>query len=198
MSDKKEIIIKGDISIYISKRPKSDSIKFKNYHKDAVYLRGSLDDTATIGFQTISYELANEAPDADAFFIPCSSGTSSVGIYNGYKDLKSPSIHIIQTTKIHPIASQFDREFKKSEKSISSAISDRVAKRKDQVINIIKKTNGFGWVISDEEIKNAQVILKSLCNIETSTDSALSLAGLQKALKSGYKIKRPILLLSGI
>ncbi len=199
LSDKKESIIKDHFCLYFSKRPKSDSIKFKNKNKDAVYLRGSRNDTAITGFTTLSYELNNQAGDADSIFIPCSSGTSSIGIFEGYNDLKlqSPSIHIVQTAKIYPIAGNFDKNFNKAPKSTASAISDRVSHRKEQVIKIVKETNGFGWVMDDSKIGIAQDILKSFCQINASSDAALSLAALQKALKSGYNIKRPILILSG-
>lgn len=199
LSDKKETITKDKFNLYFSRKPKSDSIKFKNKNKETIYLRGSTDDTAITGFKTLSYELYDQAHDADSIFIPCSSGTSSIGIFQGYSDLKlkSPSIHIVQTSKIHPIAVAFDKDFKKSQKSVASAISDRVSHRKEQVEEIVKKTKGSGWVINDTEIQIAQDMFKSLCSINVSSDAALSLAALQKALKSRYNIQRPILILSG-
>jgi threonine synthase len=195
--DTKELT-QGNITLYFSNNPISDSIKFVNEY-NYTHLRGSNDDLATIGFRTISYELINQAKDMDSIFIPCSSGTSTVGIYQGFfdKSFTPPPIHIIQTAKIKPIASYFDKEFTKSETSLSSAISDRIAKRKDQVIEIVNKTGGSGWIINDDELITSQSILSKECNLQTSFDSALSLAGLYKALQKGYTIKKPVLIISG-
>lgn len=191
-------IRKNNIEIIFSQKPRSDLIKFLNKNK-AIDLRGSRDDLAITGFKTIAYELVEQTKNIDAIFIPCSSGTSTVGVYKGFKDLgiKSPQIHIIQTTKVHPIAKKSDKNFKKSETSLASAIVDKVAHRKEQVLEIIQKTNGSGWVISDKKIKESQKTLQKHCNIKTSADSALSFAGLKKALTKNFTIKRPVLILSG-
>jgi len=195
---KKKISLKN-INIFISKRPKSQSIKYLNINKNYVNLRGSTDPAAIKGFKTIAYELASISKKADSIFIPCSSGTSSVGIAKGFRDmgLKIPPIHIVQTTKIHPIASNFDNSFSKTPKSKATAISDRVANRKEDVIRIIQKSKGSGWVINDKRVLEAQNLLLEKCKINVSTDASLSLAGLQKAIDSGYNIKKPILIISG-
>ncbi len=191
-------ITKDNISIYFSKKPKSDSIKYVNENK-SVHLRGSNDELATSGFKTITYELVNKIKNMDAIFIPCSSGTSTIGIYQGFFDINksSPPIHIVQTTKVHPMASVFDKNYSKTTTSLASAISDRVAHRKDQVVEAISRSGGSGLVINDDEILTAQSLLKQHCNIDTSFDSSLSLAGLIKAIKNESNIKRPVLILSG-
>lgn len=196
--DGQQSVQNNNLVITFSKRPKSDSIKFVNESK-AIHLRGSNDKLATIGFKTIAYELANKAKGADAIFIPCSSGTSTVGIYQGFFDINKlpPQIHIVQTTKIHPIASQFDTEFEKTETSLASSISDRVSLRKNQVVEIVTRSGGSGWVINDDEIMTAQVLLEQKCGIHASFDSALSLAGLMRALSKNLQIQKPVLILSG-
>ncbi|MBN2015527.1 pyridoxal-phosphate dependent enzyme [Candidatus Dojkabacteria bacterium] len=189
---------KDNLKLYFSARPKSDSVKFSNAY-NIIHLRGSNDDLATIGYKTISYELVQEIKATDAIIIACSSGTSTVGIYQGFVDLgmTPPPIHIVQTTKVNTMASNFDRDFKKSDTSLASAISDRVALRKDQIIGIVSRTGGSGWVIDDEEIMTCQMLLAQNCEITTSFDSSLTLAGLIKALKNDWQILRPVLILSG-
>ncbi len=196
--DNSTLIRKGNITIHFSIKPKSESIKFSQ-KTNSIHLRGSNDDLATIGYQTISFELLNQARDADSIFIPCSSGTSTIGLYQGYfiQGFKSPSIYIIQTTKVHPIASYFDKNFLKSEESLASAISDKVAKRKDQVIQVISNTGGSGFVSSNEDIMASQMLFKKYCGIEISFDSSLTLSGLIKSIKEGYNLKRPVLIISG-
>ncbi len=184
--------------IHYSSRPKQDAIKFAK-NNNAVLLRGSTDNTALVGFKSIAYDLTDQAPNADSIFIPCSSGTSTLGIYRGYKDLKSPipQFHIAQTTKTHPIAKEFQNDLKKTNSSLASAIVDRVAHRKDSVVKLIIETGGSGWIIRDNEIVSAINALKKYCNLDVTNDAAVSLAALIKALKNNWEIKNPVLIISG-
>ena len=61
--------------------------------------------------------------------------------------------------------------------------------------HLIKKSNGSGWVASDEEIKNAITLIEETCEILISPNSALSVAGLQKALSKGSKFEGPVVCL---
>lgn len=187
------------IKTVISKRPKSDAIKYSKKN-NIPNLRGSIDDLAAVGFETISFELFKQNPQIDAIFIPCSSGTSTVGIYNGYKHISKsvPSLHVCQTEKIHPIAKEFDSNFTETQDSLAKAISDRVAHRKKSVINIIKETNGFGWVVSDKLLEESISMTKMLDIDNTSYNSHLSLAGYLKAIKKGQNFKTPCLIFSGL
>jgi threonine synthase len=195
----KPIIIRiKNITLHFSKHPRSDAIKYS--HKTKAYnLRGSLDAEAINGYKTIAYELSEQCPEADAIFLPTSSGTSCVGIFEGFRELQVdiPQFHLVQTGRIHPIAKEFDKNFKVSDTSKATAICDRVAKRKGMVMEIIRKTNGFGWVISDREIEKAQNLAHTKCKMKISPDSALSIAGLVKALSMKKKVTKPILLLTG-
>ncbi|MCA9383241.1 pyridoxal-phosphate dependent enzyme, partial [Candidatus Dojkabacteria bacterium] len=186
----------NNIRVRQSKKPKSDAIKFAS-ENNAFNLRGSLDHNAVIGFKTIAYELAEQAPDTDAIFIPCSSGTSSVGIAEGFHESDmNVRINVCQTTKIHPIAKEYDSDYQMSVSSMADAISDRVAHRKQQVTELIESTGGFGWVISDDELLKARKLLP-LVDFEISNNSLLSLAGLIKSLEAGNSYNAPTLLISG-
>lgn len=187
------------IRINLSDKPRSELIKFLNNNPDYVNLRGSTDVYASSGFKTISHELVNQVPDIDAIFIPCSSGTSTVGIYEGFKELnRNVSIHICQTEKIHPISKYFDLDFVRNETSIADAISDRVAHRKSIVIEIIKQTSGFGWIISDSRLLKESEKLFNLLKVDHSYNSILAYSGWRKALEKGYNYKNPVLLFSGL
>jgi threonine synthase len=192
-------IHKKNISITFSPHAQSNSLQFARQNK-LIHLRGSSDNLACVGFKTIVFELASQAPDTDALFIPTSSGTGTTGIYSGFVDLglrPIPQIHIVQTTKVHTIAQEFDKNFIKTKTSIATAIVDRIAKRKEQILEIIRKTRGSGWIISDKEIIHAQELLNDVRFMNISPDSALSLAGLIKAISKKFKVKRPVLILSG-
>ena len=187
-----------NITVHITKKPRSEAITFSHKEK-AFNLRGSLDEYAPKGYKSIAYELMEQCPNADALFIPTSSGTATFGIYQGYKEMKKsiPQIHIVQTTKVHAIAKKFDQSFSLTKTSTATAICDRIAHRRDKVIDIVKSTHGFGWVISDQEIQKAQEICKKYCSLDLSTDSALSLAGLTKALTIKKNFSKPVLLCTG-
>lgn len=187
------------ISLVITDKPKSEAIK---YAKSGNYtnLRGSVDEYALEGFKTIAYELYEQVPAADAIFIPCSSGTSTVGIAFGYENLDEqlPALHICQTTRIHPMSSDYDKAYKESETSLAGAIVDRVAKRKKQVQEFINKSNGFGWVLADEEIEIALKLLKEKTDLEDLTSNGiLSFAGLIKAIRRKQYYENPVCIISG-
>lgn len=185
------------IRIQQSAKAKSDAIKFANT-TGAFNLRGSLDPQARIGFKSIAYELAEQAPEIDAIFIPCSSGTSSLAIADGFRELgKKVAIHICQTTKIHPIAKEFDQDFVESKSSVAQAVSDRVAHQKTELVEAIKQSQGSGWVISDIELEKAKSdITNGFPDI--TYNSLLSVCGLHKAQINGYKYKNPLCLFSGL
>ncbi|KKQ36337.1 MAG: L-threonine synthase [candidate division WS6 bacterium GW2011_GWA2_37_6] len=189
-----------NISLNFSMRPKSDAIKY-SLNEDYVNLRGSMDENAVVGFKTISHELFEELTECDAIFVPCSSGTSTVGISQGYDDLKlkAPALHICQTSKVHPIAKNFDIIYTPTKTSLSDAIVDRVAKREQQVLDIIQNTNGSGWILSDEDIERALKFLKRKTKLPDLTyNGILSFAGLVKALKRHKQFTNPVCIISGI
>jgi threonine synthase len=177
-----------------SNSPKSDAIKAAA-ENSAFNLRGSRDDKAKVGYKTIAYEIAKDYPQVDAIFIPCSSGTSTIGIYEGFKEKDLfPQIHIVQTSKINTIAKELDNNFIASESSLADAITDRVAHRKQEVLSAIKQTKGNGWVATDVELEEA----KEKINSEYSYNSLLAFAGYFKAVKAGNQFKAPLILASGL
>ncbi|MBD3280943.1 pyridoxal-phosphate dependent enzyme [Candidatus Dojkabacteria bacterium] len=189
-----------NVVVNYSRKPKSDAMKFSNYGS-YVNLRGSQDRNAVSGFKTISYELASQIPDADAVFIPCSSGTSTVGIYEGYRDLerKPPQLHISQSEKICPISKEYDVIFTKSDSSLADAISDRVAHRKQEVMSMIDETGGFGWIIDDALLEKSVKYLQEKTSFKDLTyNGILSFAALMKSMKQKRRFGKPVCIISGI
>jgi threonine synthase len=180
-----------NFSFHFSKKPLSSAFKFSKTN-NSVLLRGSTDIYGYEGFKTIGYEIENE--DFDSIFIPTSSGTTAKGIYEGL-NLKKP-FHIVQTTKVNTLVNEFDQNYEKSESSIANSIVDKVGHRKLEINEIIEKTKGTGWAISDEEIKQAQNILQNE-GIETSNESALTIAAIKKAKSEGWNIKKPLCIFTG-
>ncbi len=169
-------------------------------------LRQSTDDNALFGYHELAAEL-NNIPNLQAIFVPTSSGTTAQALAEAFDIIEpstwggkqNPEIHIIQTTACHPIAKHFDTNFEKTEQSCAGAIVDKIAHRKNVVLEAIKKTNGSGWIVNDDQIKQAQKIIKATTKISSSPNAALSVAGLQKALEKGKTYDRVVVcLLTGL
>lgn len=190
------------IIIKQSPKPSSDCIKFCNAGANSdeiINLRGSKDELAVKGFKSIAYELTEQLPNIDAIFIPCSSGTSTVGIAQGFKEMrKQVKIQIVQTSEMNQIARDFHRDLPAEERSLATAITDRIASRKSQVQKIVRESAGFAWIASNSDLEQADQLIYNLSGNHYSYNSLLSVAGYLQARQSGMKFKAPVLLFSGI
>ncbi len=157
---------------------------------EAKNLRQSTDDTALIGYQTLADELS-QIQNLTAVFIPTSSGTTAQGLYNGFKKHGfNPQIHIIQTPKCHPLVDNSPIGT-----SVANAIVDTVGYRKEAIQKILQETGGKGWIAEDKDIVEAQLLVKEKEGLDISPNSALSLAGLNLAIKNGLKFKGSVVCL---
>ena len=154
-------------------------------------LRQSTDDAALEGYFELAEEL-DKIPNLSAIFIPTSSGTTAQAVGEAFGKLsQKPQIHIVQTTVCHPIVSGIeDLRFKieDSDNSIADAIVDKIAHRKEKVLEVIKNSQGSGWVVNNTEIEKAIKLVRDNCEIIISPNSALSVAGLIKAKQNNWEI----------
>lgn len=166
-------------------RPKQRA--FQAGQDDDVYLlRQSTDDLALEGYAELATDLL-KIDDLAAVFVPTSSGTTAQGVGETFLLKTAPAqIHIVQTTACHPIAAALGATGETTERSIAGAIVDNVAHRKEAVVSVVKQTKGAGWIVSDEEIKAATTLVKETTGINISYNSALSVAGVQKAVANGW------------
>lgn len=159
------------------------------------FLRQSTDDLSLEGYFELAEELS-KIPNLQAVFIPTSSGTTAQALGEAFAKLNCPAqIHIVQTTACCPIAKQIlNTKYKilDTDHSLADAIVDRIAHRKDKVLEIIKNSSGSSWVATDEEIKNAIELVEDACKIKISSNSALAVAGLKKAADDGWKFAGPV------
>lgn len=178
-------------------KPISAAIKYaKENH--AMNLRQSTDPNAAFGYEAIAYELERQISKIDAIFLPISSGTTLVGIASGFQRIGYfPSFHIVQTEAIHPLSALFDQNFRKKKESLADAIVAKFTPREDEILEIIKKSNGFGWVISDQEMIAARKWLVAH-NLNCSYEGAATLAAYWKAKGKQYHYKNPVCILTGI
>jgi len=191
---KLETIQSYPFQINVSKRPVSDSIKFAQ-RNNFYLLRPSTDPRGTVGYRKIAEEIIANQGRVDSIFIPVSSGTTLVGIVEGFKPVYLPQIHVVQTTAVNPIARVFDQDFGPSQNSLAGALVAKYTPRKKQVVDLVKKSGGWGWVISDQEILKANdwLITKG---VRASYEGSAALAGIWKARKNGWNFGRVVCLLT--
>jgi threonine dehydratase len=187
-SKKNKLTEIADENIIIKKSPRPLREALLSSKKNGYLLRQSTSSSALVGYFDLAKELL-EIKNLKAVFFATSSGTSAEGVAKyflnqGRDDI---SIHIVQTTNCHPIASLLGEHCEIKEKEIlADAIVDKVAHRKDGIlIEMIRKSRGAGWIASNILIKEAINILEKH-NIKVTPNGALSFAGLIKALRGGF------------
>lgn len=182
------------ITVEQVERPKQAAFQLGN-DKGTIFLRQSTDDSALEGYFELAKEIGN-IPNIKAIFIPTSSGTTAQALGETFIEMGIKiQIHIVQTTSCHPIAEVFDGDIDNKDFSIAGAIVDHVAHRKEKVVEQIKLSSGHGWIVTNDEIKVARQVIKDACKLEVSTNSALSVAGLQKAVANGWEWEGPVICL---
>ena len=176
--------ITEQITISQVENPKQVALSISK-NTGAILLRGSTDDLALIGYGALSEELL-KIPNLSAVFIASSSGTSAQGIYEGFKKLNViPEIHIVQTEYCHPLADyyygkiNYNNSVTNTESSLADAIVDKIGRRKEKIIDVLSNSNGFAWVVNDNEIREAIQILSNVTNENISGNG-----GLKKALNT--------------
>lgn len=182
-----------NITLAQVKNPKQTAFQLQKNNK-ATWLRQSTDDTALTGYENLATELS-KIKNLSAVFVPTSSGTTALGLINGFKKLKQKvQVHVVQTSAVHPIAENFSpmRSCYTEKESLATAIVDKVALRKLPLIKAIKETGGSGWVANNQEIESTIKLVNKNEKIKLSTNSALAVVGLEQALKNNWKFDGPI------
>ncbi len=213
-----------NIIIHQSVKAKSDCMKFCETN-NVINLRASSDDSAIEGYKSLGYEVFENNLNFDSIFITCSSGTATLGIYQGLKEKYDqigkllPQFHIIQTSSCNPIASNIlnlssIEIHKDAPESLITCVVDKVAKRKDEITKLVLETSGSAWIVDNDDLMNAKLIFSrliksaSIDNFEisgsTEFDSKItwnsisSFAGMLRAKEKGWEFKNPLVIISGV
>ncbi len=178
-------------------KPISSAFQFAKTNQ-AFNLRQSKDENALIGYMTLPCELIETGINIDAIFLPVSSGATVCGMVRGYQKAgkKLPAIHVVQTEAVHPLSSLFDKKYSETKNSLADAIVAKYSPLYAEIIEYVKKSKGFGWVISDQEMIVAQKWLLQN-DLHCSYEGAAALAALWKAEKQGMKYHHPVCILTG-
>jgi len=185
------------IRVMAKERPKQAVLEMEK--EGARSLRQSLDDEALVGYESLGAEIISDAKKAGAVFIGTSSGTTAQALAQYFTEKDAGiQVHIVQTSSCHPMAQEFESYDGPDEKSIADAIVDIVATRKPALVLAVKETGGHGWMVTNQDIQNAQEMVFENTGLEISTNSALSVAGLIKAVEVGWEMPgTPVCLICG-
>ena len=180
--EKLKLLENNHIRVLSKERPLQALTQTMN--EGARSLRQSTDDVALLGYKALAEELADRK-GIGAIFIGTSSGTTAQALAQFFAGTKPKvQVHIVQTSSCHPMSEAFDSYDGEDEASIADAIVDKTALRKDALISLIKKTGGYGWFASNDEIIAAQNLVLQHTHLDISTNSALSVVG---AMQAAYR-----------
>jgi threonine dehydratase len=186
----KKTITDPQIKLEQTEHAKAEAFQLEKEHPDIKYLRQSNDELALRGYLELAEELS-KIPELQAVFIPTSSGTTAQGLSIGFQKLTPPpQLHIVQTSSCHPLVDAINPDQEQNipeEISLASGIVDNIGHRKESLAEAVKNSAGNGWIITNEEIKQAIELVKKTTELTISPTSALSVAGLRKAIKNGWK-----------
>jgi threonine synthase len=148
------------------------------------------------GEKTMAYEAYEQIGSVDYVVAPLGSGTLLLGLYKGYEELmelgvlpEMPRFVAVQACGYSGIC----QELGARERSVTkSALADGIAitnpPRRGQIVKAVKKTDGCGIIVGDEEIKEPLAELRRLGFIVEPT-SAVSYVALKQSIREGF-IKR--------
>jgi len=154
------------------------------------------------GEKTMAYEAYEQIGGVDYVVVPVGSGTILLGLYKGYQELvelqalnKVPEIIAVQACGYSEICKELGA---RKECVTKSKLADGIAitnpPRREQIVEAVKRTNGHGIIVDDEEIKEPLVELRKLGFIVEPT-SATAYAALEQSIKEGFiKPKSKVLL----
>lgn len=157
--------------IITSSKPISETIKFSKTNQ-AYLLRQSTDPNAQIGYSQIGQEILSQLPSLTSVFIPVGSGTTLLGIAKTLP--QNVKIFAVQSAANPTICSAFSTNYTPETENLTDALSVKYLPLKKEIIAQIKKHDGTGLIVSNQEILAQQKISDQF---SVSIESALALAG---------------------
>jgi threonine synthase len=170
-------------------------------------LRPSTHPLAVPGYMTLGWELAEEAPDAEAVFLFVASGATLVGLHRAFAakpdNLVEPAaqLHVVQGAGASPIVSALTRaedtaidggstghkpEGRRADETRSrlGALGARKTRRVGEAARAVRETGGRGWVIADGDAEATKKRLASF-GVDTSLEGAAAVAAAARSAREG-------------
>ena len=149
------------------------------------YIGFAVEEDVIPGFKTTAYEI-QEAFTPDAIFVPVGGANNLVALGRAYLEMdergeieRVPQLHAVQSAACAPIAGEFT-EYEKEDSTLAEGVIVPHTERREEAIRIVERTEGTGWVVTDEEILRAVRLLSSH-GIYPSPTGAVAVAGAMKA-----------------
>lgn len=149
------------------------------------------------GVKTIAYEIAEQLGESpDHVFAPVGGGGLLTAIWRGFDDLKQrkliarmPRIHAVQPelndTVVTALTEGQDKAREVDTTTTISGLAVQVDIDASSALRCVKESGGSGYLVTDEEIRQAKVMLSEKEGIYVEPAGAASVAGYLKALSLG-------------
>ncbi len=173
------------------------------------YVVNSVNPWRVEGQKTVAYEIYEDISVPDWIIVPVGNGGNVYSIWKGFKELlklgliaKIPKILAVQAEGASPIVNAFRLGSYKpfsQPRTLASAIRIGNPVHWYRALNAINESRGYAVAVSDEEILRAHVELARNEGIGVETSSAITLAGLTRALNEGIiqKDEKVVLIATG-
>lgn len=191
--------------IFVEDNPKLKSVQLSAQLK-IPNLKASIDDEAVESYWSLGFELyplinPQESNKKVGIFVAASSGTGFVGLSQGLfiktaNEYLMPRMYACQNTRVHPFYDHLYSVEEPSNDSLADAIIDVSGLRAPQVLKIVKETGGDIFNINDEQLLEAEKLIKENNIDQLSYNSLLSVGGFLKA-KEKTEFKKVICIASG-
>jgi threonine synthase len=167
-------------------------------------LRPSTDPLAVPGYMTLGWEIARQAPEAEAVFLFVGSGATLVGLHRARAVVAAlPSgrwpaaLHAVQGMGVAPVVDALEpgRPREPHAESRLGALGARKTRRVGEAARAVRDTGGRGWTVADDEADSAQAVLAEH-GIETSLEGAAAVAAAGRAARS-VGLTRAVAVLTG-
>jgi threonine synthase len=149
------------------------------------------------GVKTIAYEIAEQLGGApDQIFVPVGGGGLLTGIWRGFLDLKEralvkhlPRINAVQPTLndtvVTPVCEERDEAREVNTTTTISGLAVQVDIDATLALQAVRASGGWGYLVTDEEIRKTQQQLCLREGIYVEPAGAASVAGYLKSAAAG-------------
>lgn len=143
------------------------------------------------GQKTLAYEIATQAPDADAIVLPVSSGGNASAVWKGYRELVAggslaspPRLYLVQASACDPIA-QADRDdlsripAVEAGDTVAYSIANPDPPSGWRALRAARATDGGVVSVDDDAIERAQERLAGRAGVSAEAAAATTIAGIR-------------------
>ena len=164
---------------------------------DLVYASHNLSPYFLEGTKTIAYEVAQQyrAGLPAHIVLPVGNGSLFIGAWKGFNELldaghiaQIPRLHCIQARAVMPIVAAYRGEEWSADptaKTVAGGISSAAAPREQQILDVLRDTDGVAEAVDDADILRWQQLLATREGVFAEPTSAAAFAGLETLAGSG-------------